>query len=381
MMNTTQRPAEVFPPGEFIREELEERGWTQEELSEILGRSPRLVNEIIMGKRGITPGTANALGAAFGTSAQLWMNLESMYRLSQVRNKDVNTVERRARLYSLAPIKEMTKRHWLEPSDNIEVLERRLMDFIGSDNLDTAPKFYAHAARKSTTYQTSTPAQTAWLFRLGQMADAIDANQYSPINFPNLIESLRCLTSDPEEIRHVPRVLSDAGIRFLVVEPLKGSRIDGACFWIADDAPVIAISMRYDRIDYFWHTLMHELVHVKNQDGFVNNNAAIDMDSGDPTFEKPVYEQEADSSALETLIPLDELLDFIERVGPIFSPKMIRGFAGRIGVHPGIVVGQLQHREEIPYSRHRNFLVPVRDFVLDASLADGWGHYVPTTSN
>ena len=74
-MNTKHMPAEVFPPGEFIREELEERGWTQEDFAAILGRSPRLVNEVIMGKRGITPETANGLSAAFGTSAQFWMNL------------------------------------------------------------------------------------------------------------------------------------------------------------------------------------------------------------------------------------------------------------------------------------------------------------------
>ena len=73
--------AEVFPPGEFIKEELEARGWSQIDLSEIIGRQPNVVNEIIMGKRSITPETATALGEAFGTSAQLWMNLESAYQL------------------------------------------------------------------------------------------------------------------------------------------------------------------------------------------------------------------------------------------------------------------------------------------------------------
>ena len=81
-MNTRHIPAEVFPPGEFVREELEARGWTQEDLAEILGRPLRLVNEVIMAKRGITPETANGLAAAFGTSPQVWMNLESIYRLS-----------------------------------------------------------------------------------------------------------------------------------------------------------------------------------------------------------------------------------------------------------------------------------------------------------
>ena len=70
----------------------------------------------------------------------------------------------------------------------------------------------------------------------------------------------------------------------------------------------------------------------------------------------------------------------VDVVQPIFQPKTIRGFARLNGVHPGIVVGQLQHRGGILYSRHRNFLVPVRDFVLGTALADRWGHHPPVTS-
>ena len=76
-------PAEVFPPGEFLREELEARRWTQTEFAEIISRPTRLVNEIIAVKRGVTPDTARALAAAFGTSAQLWMNMETSYQLSK----------------------------------------------------------------------------------------------------------------------------------------------------------------------------------------------------------------------------------------------------------------------------------------------------------
>src|SRR5258708_40362687 len=81
--------AEVFPPGEVLKEELEARGWTQLDLGEILGRPPRVVNEIIAGKRGITPETAKGLADAFGTSPQFWMNLESAWQLSRVREQDV----------------------------------------------------------------------------------------------------------------------------------------------------------------------------------------------------------------------------------------------------------------------------------------------------
>ena len=90
--------AEVFPPGEILREEIEARGWTQTDLAEILGRPPRLVNEIIAGKRAISPETAQGLGDAFGTGAQFWMNLESAWQLSRVKEQD-GDVARRAKLY------------------------------------------------------------------------------------------------------------------------------------------------------------------------------------------------------------------------------------------------------------------------------------------
>ena len=72
-------PAEVFPPGEFLKDELEAREWTQQELAEIMGRPPRLINEIVHAKRAVTPETAIGLAMALGTSAEYWMNLESQY--------------------------------------------------------------------------------------------------------------------------------------------------------------------------------------------------------------------------------------------------------------------------------------------------------------
>jgi len=80
-------PAEVFPPGEFLRDELDARGWTQGEFAEIISRPPRLVNEIIAGERGITTETAREFSAAFCTSAQLWLNLQEISRAAILREK------------------------------------------------------------------------------------------------------------------------------------------------------------------------------------------------------------------------------------------------------------------------------------------------------
>jgi HTH-type transcriptional regulator/antitoxin HigA len=85
-----QIPAEVFPPGEFMKEELEARGWSQADLAEMLGWQPSLVSEIVAGKRAITPELARGLAAAFGTDPQFWMNLERTYQLARVKQPDAD---------------------------------------------------------------------------------------------------------------------------------------------------------------------------------------------------------------------------------------------------------------------------------------------------
>jgi len=59
-------PAEAFPPGEFLKDELEARGWTQEEFAAIIGRPTTLVNQIVLGKRAITPEAAAEIGQELG---------------------------------------------------------------------------------------------------------------------------------------------------------------------------------------------------------------------------------------------------------------------------------------------------------------------------
>lgn len=375
-----RRAAEVFPPGEFLKEELEARGWTQTDLAEILGRPLRLVNEIISGKRSISPETAKGLGDALGTSAQFWLNLESAYQLSRVPSHD-DAVARRARLYDRAPIKEMIRRNWIEHSQNVAVLEQRVLDFLGVKNLDEQPEFYPHAARKSSAYEQITPAQRVWLLRSRQLAPAVSASPFSRRRLNDLVRQLRTLTQSPEDVRHVPRLLANMGIRLLVVEPLAGTRIDGVCFWLGDRSPVVVLSLRYDRIDYFWYTLMHELGHVRNRDGLNGDWPSLDTDMvaarARRTDQKPHREELADQFAVETLIPQEDLEDFILRVRPLYSAMRIQGFANRIGVHAGIVVGQLQHRGEVSYAQHRRMLSPVRHIITHAALTDGWGTSLP----
>lgn len=376
---TERQVAEVFPPGEFIKEEIDARGWTQNDLAEIIGKSQRLVSEVVLGKRAVTPDTAQALADAFGTSAQFWMNMESAYQLSKLKT-DAAPVARRARLYSLFPVKEMLRRGWVEATESLDVLEARFSAFCDIDNLDTTPKFHSYAARRTTYNEVEqSPMLTAWLYRAKQLAQGLTVSKFSAKSVDAAVTHLKALMANPEDIRQVPRVLAEAGIRLVLIEPFPGMKVDGVCFWLDAESPVISMTLRFDRIDNFWFVLMHELRHVANKDG-QSGNAIVDENldaEGNEAGDKPEFEVKADNEAADAIIPAAAFNDFVLRVAPLYSEQRIVGFAARIGVHPGIVVGQLHNRKQVPYSHYRKLLAKAKEHIIGNALTDGWGHHAP----
>jgi HTH-type transcriptional regulator/antitoxin HigA len=377
--------AEVFPPGDWIREALDDRGWTQADLAEILGRPIQLVNELIAGKKIITPDTARGLAQAFEyTTAEFWLNADAAWQLYQNRNRPADPgVSLRARIYSKAPIREMVKRNWIEFSSNPSVLEKTLLDFLEIPSLEVTPSVLPAAARMSTDYKLN-PSQWAWLCRARQLGRAAPVSaSFDKRSQKRVLEALKLLMADPTEVRHVPRVLAESGIRFLVLEHLAKTRIDGACLWLDKDNPVVVVSLRYGRIDNFWFTLMHEVAHAFNGDGLREEALAIDIDLvGEGRVsrdDKPEHEKRADDFAENALITREDFEDFLVRVGPLFSESGIRNFASLHQVHPGIVVGQL-HNRGLHYSKFRALLVGIRDYIAQSALTDGWGHQVPVTN-
>ena len=164
-------------------------------------------------------------------------------------------------------------------------------------------------------------------------------------------------------------------MRFVLVEFLPGSKIDGAAFWV-DDLPVIAMAIRFDRVNNFWFVLRHEIEHILNKDG----QTIIDVELTESLQRKdilPTEEIRANAAAGEFLVPTRELESFIVRVRPLYSEQRILLFAKRIGVHPGLVVGQLQFRDEVPYTHFHKYLVKIREIITQTALTDGWGTVPP----
>lgn len=371
--------ADVPHPGEFLKEELDARGWSQRDLAYILGAPEQAVNMIVSGKRGISPEMAKAFGEAFDISPDYFANLQKSFEMSNARAPDPG-IARRAMLQSVYPVREMIRRGWFADTD-IGLLEAQMMRFFCKNDVSDIP-YLAHAAKKAD-YSETTPAQLAWLFRVRQIAVEMVTPNYVEKQLRAFVEDMPRYMLDPEQVRHVPRILSECGVRFVVVETLPKASIDGVCFWLDDKSPVIGITARHDRIDNFWFVLRHEIEHVLNKDGRGELNAnSVDVDlegdragTGDAL---PLEERRANAAAANACVPNDDIESFYVRKFPFISEKDMLGFARRVQRHPGIVVGQLQRKMQ-RYDWLTRYKVKVRSHLLDGSMADGWGVPAPVS--
>jgi HTH-type transcriptional regulator/antitoxin HigA len=374
-MDMASMMTDIPHPGEFIAEELAARGWLQRDLAFILGVPEQAVNMILSGKRGISPEMAKALGDAFDVSPIYFLNMQKAYEMSNAREPDP-AIARRAQLQRIYPVREMIRRSWIEDSD-VPLLEAQLMRFFRRNDLIDIP--HMNYAPKKTDYSVENAAQLVWLYRVRQICAEMVVAPYSERRLRKVVAELPRYMIDPEEVRHVPRLLSEAGVRFAIVETLPKAKIDGVCFWEDPNTPVIGMSTRFDRIDNFWFVLRHEIEHVFKRDGLgKNDDTTVDTDLEADGEGLPPEEVHANGEAANFCVPTDELDSFYMRKAPFISERDVLGFSRRIQRHPGIVVGQLQRRLNRPEYLAR-LKVKIRGFIAQTATMDGWG--VPASVN
>lgn len=340
-------PAEAFPPGEYLADELDARGWSIADFADIIGRPVQVVSEIINGRKAVTPQTATEIAAATATSAETWLRLQSVYDLWRFNRGSGPTtqspVSRRARLAALVPVRELVARGDL-PEGDLDAQESEVCRLLGLASLDEAPRF-ALAARRSGFASTLSPAQLAWVALARRSTATIDAPPFDQEGFAVVVERLSRTVAEPSDIADLPRRFAAVGVRLTYVPFLSGSKIDGAAYW--DDGPAIALSGRMPSLDSILFTLLHECAHLTL--GHVDGGQVVDEDLSSPST--LTNEQTADELARAWSIP-----------GPVtvtapFSRKRVEAEAKRLGVHPALVVGRLQYERHIPW-RNLNGLKP-----------------------
>ena len=369
-------------PGQLIQSLLDQRGWTKRVLALVMGVDETGMNKIISGNRSVDAEMALALHEVFPEiSAERFLLLQKNYDLAKARiiaRPDPGRA-RRAQLFNSLPINEMIKRGWLGEIDprDIAGIEQALMKFFDGRGIDEIQALQ-HAAKKTDEQAATTGPQLAWLYRVRELAAEMIVPQYSEQAVVRCVKKLESFRQSLEDIRNVPRALTECGIRFLIVETMPSAKIDGVCFWLNATSPVIAMTTRFDRIDNFWFVLRHEIEHVLRRDGM--NQAVVDAElegekagSGQNV---PEQERVANAAAAAFCVPPDMMHKFYKTKAPFFAERDVIAFSKMVKVHPGLVAGQLRHKT----GRHNIFadmLVKVRHLIAPTSIVDGWGEIAP----
>lgn len=331
--------AEAFPPGEYLADELEARAWSQTDFAAILDRPVQFVSEIVSGKKEITRESAAQIGAALGTSAEVWLNLQNAYLLwkqgqSDSSQRQLDEVRRRARMNELAPIALLKKRGLIR-GDTLEALEGDLQDLLGLARMEDEPKFNV-AARRANGQVPLTTTQRAWIAVSRRQARNLKAKKYDKSAVKAIAQVLSRQLLTEHDFEDLPATLSAVGVRLVYVEALPGSKMTGATFLLDEDPskPVIALSGRGKRLDIVLFTLLHELAHLVRGDV---KPGELRMD--DDETHTAGDEAKANTLAAEWAIPGG----LPEPPKPV-KQQWIQELAETHGVNPIVVIGQLQQR-------------------------------------
>lgn len=323
-------------PVEAIRFRMEQQGLSQRDLVPYFGSRSK-VSEVLSGKRSLTVSMIRDLHEGLGIPAESLI----LKRKPQSINSDLDMD------LSRFPIREMISRGWIK-ADLADVPNRpqALIEQFCSPlgDLGMVPVLY----RKSLHVRSGRPIDRyfllAWTIRVLTLALGVRSNvTYEPgtVNEEFLRKVAQFSWSERGPII-AREFLEKHGIFLIVESPLPKTSLDGAAILMPKDRrPIIAMTLRYDRIDNFWFCLMHELAHIAkhfsdNKEEFFDD---LDTDSiGDPR------ETQADHIARNALIPDAEWKN--DPASVVRSPEAIKRLANKLHIHPAIIAGRIRYERK-----------------------------------
>ena len=157
------------------------------------------------------------------------------------------------------------------------------------------------------------------------------------------------LSVDAPVVRQLPSILAEFGIILVYVYALPGMSADGAVFHLSTGHPVIAMSLRFPRLDYFWFTLLHELAHLVLHADQLKEPVFFDVEAS----EEGRLEKAANRLAKDSLVDRNSWRNCTPKYDP--SDRAVKAYASEQGVHPSIIAGLLS-RESGNYSRYSKII-------------------------
>ena len=324
-----------FPdPISAIKFRMDQAGLTQRDLMPYIGSRSK-VSEVLSGKRDLTLSMARALHQNLGIPADVLLQKPGAEFDSTLEEID-------PRRY---PLKEMAKRGWIDQipdlTDRAEELIRDLIKRAGGKQVAAAPLYRKNGHRRLNA-KADPYALRAWCWRvLGLANESPPQTDYQPgTATPQFMREIAKLSIHESGPRRAQERLAENGIALVVERHLPRTHLDGAALRLGNGRPVIGLTLRYDRIDNFWFSLMHELAHVGlhldngEDESFIDD---LSLNVTDP------LEKEADRHARDALIPAE-----IWESNPVRERATVLevyDLAQELGVHPAVIAGRVRHEK------------------------------------
>ena len=328
-----------FPdPISAIKFRMDQANLSPRDLVPFVGSRAK-VSEVLSGKRAITMSMARALHQHLGIPADVLLQEPGASLPDTLQGLD----------YARFPLMAMAKAGWIahvqDLKDQAEELIIGLMERAGGREFAAAPLYRKNDSRRINA-KTDDYALRAWCWQvLAQAWEKPPPVEYQAGTVsPQLLRQVAQMSVLEDGPVRARDFLAQHGVGLEYVNHLPRTHLDGAALRLPDGRPVIGLTLRYDRIDNFWFTLLHELSHVgrhlgdcSDEVGFVDDLSLRGVESrGSDTTE-----QEADQLAQDALIPPGIWDDGIILENP--GPMAVLQMAWKAQVHPATIAGRVRH--------------------------------------
>lgn len=355
-------PFEATHVGEVIMDELTARSMKQSELSELTGIQKPILNDVIKGKRSLTPEMALLLEKALGISATYLMNIQTQYELDCAKQSE-RVVLQTKMLEIWNILKDQVSIPFFRKMNIVRgnIIEdvKRIFEIFNVDNLDNflelkAKEMELSYYRKSDKVKTNPIDILSWKYYCYHLSK----KEESKLGAFDKEADVNALTSELNSVFRVNKntenetkiILNKYGIRFLIVNKVGQVPVDGMSFWI-DESPTIIITERIASIDNFAFTTLHEVGHVFKH-LTLNGRAMINL----VEEKKSIEEYEADEFALNAILPHADWKRFMARTRDVVPYKiapLIKEEADKHNINPQLLFGRYKH--DIGIYKIKNF--------------------------
>ncbi len=333
----------LSPPGDTILGALEGRQAEKTELVAALRGVVDNVDDLLAGIVPLTQEVAAVLTKTIGGSPTFWLARENQYRAAWTKRANQLDADECAAWLESFPVTGMINRGDLRTHRDIKARAIHCLQFFGVSTIQAWQEKYSSIItgvtfRTSQAFRSDPSATILWL-REGQLrAASIATAAWDPAKLQERIPAMRELTRVHEPIEFVgalSMLCQECGVALVVRRTPEKCRASGAVMALPRNRMLLMMSFRHRSDDHFWFTFFHEVGHL-----LLHINAAAVIVDEDSDMSQQTQETEANAFAADVLVPRTNQP---ELAGLSRNMWQVGRFARRIGISPGVVVGQLQH--------------------------------------